>query len=81
MFRLPPANVRRALRCGARVTLAQLANSVGVSPVACHYWERGAVPRRPAHRAAYASLLRSWAEQLSDGVSEACGASSAVTGT
>jgi hypothetical protein len=73
MINLPPANVRRALRCGAGVTLAQLADAVGVSVAATHYWERGAVPRRAADRAAYASLLRAWAEQLCGGLSETLG--------
>jgi hypothetical protein len=50
--------------------MAELADQIGVAEATVFYWERGSKPRKPTHRAAYASLLRSWAEHLADGVVE-----------
>jgi transcriptional regulator with XRE-family HTH domain len=71
MLTLPPPNVRRALRTSAGLTLAELAADVGVAEATVFYWERGASPRRPAHRHQYMSLLAKWAEELIPQISSA----------
>lgn len=38
---LPPPQMRRAIRVSAGVSLAKVAQTVGVSPQAVHMWERG----------------------------------------
>lgn len=68
MISLPNPNIRRALRTGANVTLAELAESLGVATATCFYWERGAQPRSTVHRNAYRELLREWANELSSGI-------------
>jgi len=71
MSRAMSPNTRKALRTAAGVTLAELADKVGVVETTCHYWERGARPRTQAHRAAYAALLREWALQLTSELEQA----------
>jgi hypothetical protein len=64
-------NIRRALRIGAGVTLAELSATVGVAETTCFYWERGATPRAVAHRGAYEAMLREWAARLTSDLERA----------
>lgn len=44
--RLPTAPVRKSIRLSAGVTLRELADELGVSPMTVHRWEGGVEPRR-----------------------------------
>ncbi|SFK37258.1 helix-turn-helix domain-containing protein [Geodermatophilus ruber] len=54
---LPPPAVRRRIRTDARVSLADLAAELQVSPVTVHRWERGIVAPRRERAIAYRDLL------------------------
>lgn len=52
---LPPADERKRIREAAGVSIRQLAQALGVSPMAPVRWEQGATPRD--HVREYADLL------------------------
>jgi DNA-binding transcriptional regulator YiaG len=55
--KLPSAAERRRIREAAGVSLRQLGDAVGVSPMAVFRWEGGATPRDAQHAREYALLL------------------------
>lgn len=56
--RLPPPAMRRALRHGAGLTLAEVAASIGdVTPQAIGHWESGTRTPRGALLSAYVAVL------------------------
>jgi DNA-binding XRE family transcriptional regulator len=61
LIELPDPPLRRALRYGARITLAEAASMIGVSPVTVWTWEGGRRPRDLETRRRYAELLDEWA--------------------
>jgi hypothetical protein len=61
---LPTPEMRRALRCGCRLTLAQAATEIGTSTSSMHYYERDRVPRPGSTLARYEQLLERLAVQL-----------------
>lgn len=54
---LPPAEVRRGIRCTAKATLRDFAEELGVSPMTVLRWEQGKVEPRMEHAIAYRRLL------------------------
>lgn len=55
---LPAPEVRRAVRKDAGLSLADVADALGVSRQAVAHWEHGARHPRPEHLRKYAELLR-----------------------
>lgn len=55
---LPPPGVRRALREAAGLSLADVADAVGVSRQAVGHWEDGTRFPRPEHLEPYVQVLR-----------------------
>jgi transcriptional regulator with XRE-family HTH domain len=55
---LPPIEMRRALRRGAGLTLADVADAVGVTRQAVSWWERGQRTPRGENLDAYGEVLR-----------------------
>jgi DNA-binding transcriptional regulator YiaG len=54
---LPPADERKRIRESAGVSIRQLAEALGVSPMAPIRWEQGATPRDPRVAIEYVQLL------------------------
>ena len=44
--RLPSGPIRRSIRLGARVTLREMADELGVTPMTVLRWEQGVEPHR-----------------------------------
>ncbi|MEU5069132.1 helix-turn-helix transcriptional regulator [Streptomyces virginiae] len=64
---LLPASVRAPLRRAAGLTQQQVAEAIGVRPLAVLRWESGAVePRNGPKRTAYSRLLQGLAQQYPD---------------
>ncbi len=61
--RLPPAPSRRAIREGAGVSQAAIAQVVGVTRAAVVLWERGARFPRPANLRRYLEVLERLARE------------------
>jgi len=55
--KLPAPAVRRSIRLGAGVTLAEMAAELDVTPVTVLRWERGSSEPRRARAIAYRRLL------------------------
>jgi transcriptional regulator with XRE-family HTH domain len=55
---LPPVEMRRALRRGAGLTLADIAEAVGVTRQPVSWWERGRRTPRGPNLDAYGEVLR-----------------------
>ncbi len=55
--RLPAPPQRRSIRRAARVTRAELAAALGVSPMSVYRWETGGARPRGDNAARYAELL------------------------
>lgn len=55
--RLPPPPVCRAIRQGAGVSLREVGQLIGVSPMTVLRWERGDVRPKRDHAIAYRELL------------------------
>lgn len=65
--RLPEPRERARIRTRAGVTLADFAQTLGVSQMTMSRWERGAAEPRLEQRVAYALLLREVAAAATDG--------------
>lgn len=59
---LPPPETRRQIRCNARVSLAEVAAELQVSPVTVHRWEQGIFEPRRSKAIAYRNLLEALRE-------------------
>ncbi|MFD9081660.1 helix-turn-helix domain-containing protein [Streptomyces erythrochromogenes] len=71
---LPPTPVRAPLRRAAGLTQQQVAETIGVQPLAVLRWESGSVEPRPgAKRAAYIQLLHGLAQRYPEVVTTASG--------
>lgn len=55
--RLPPPNVRRALREASGLSVVEVAEAIGVTRQAVWRWERGLREPGAHHRRAYAGFL------------------------
>jgi transcriptional regulator with XRE-family HTH domain len=62
--RLPPPQVRRALRLAAGFTLQDIADVLGVTRSAVHRWEIGTRAPRSANRIRYSEVLAGFQEAL-----------------
>jgi transcriptional regulator with XRE-family HTH domain len=62
--KLPPAEIRKALRKAAGATLEQVARACDVTPQAVLYWETGSMPRGE-NLTAYLEVLRVFREAMS----------------
>ena len=61
---LPSPPMRKAIRKDAGISMARLADALGVSTQAVCHWESGARQPRPANAVAYAELLRALAKEI-----------------
>ncbi|MFI6689176.1 helix-turn-helix domain-containing protein [Streptomyces sp. NPDC050485] len=60
---LPKPDVRVRLRRASNLTQAQVAEALGVTPLAVLRWEKGQSEPRAERRKAYLRLLNGWAER------------------
>ena len=60
---LPEPVLRRALRRGAKLSLTQVAEEIGVTAEAVRLWELGRRDPRPEHLSAYVRVLELLAQR------------------
>lgn len=60
---LPPVRERRKLRERFGVTMQELADTIGVSRMTIHRWERGSKEPAGKNREEYAKILQAWKDK------------------